>query len=74
LSGAGGTELAFAATRSLTVTFALHLAILAALGEDPASAWPPSTPEQPDIGLPRLPHWLKCRNRRHVGPPPAGRR
>ncbi len=33
LVGAGGTELAFAATRSLTVTFALHLAILAALGE-----------------------------------------
>ncbi|WP_137930728.1 SIS domain-containing protein [Mesorhizobium comanense] len=38
LVGAGGTELAFAATRSLTVTLALHLAILAALGEDPAPA------------------------------------
>lgn len=38
LVGAGGTELAFAATRSLTVTFALHLAILAALGEDPSAA------------------------------------
>ncbi|WP_027141947.1 SIS domain-containing protein [Mesorhizobium sp. WSM3626] len=38
LVGAGGTELAFAATRSLTVTLALHLAILAALGEDPAAA------------------------------------
>ncbi len=38
LIGCGGTELAFAATRSLTVTFALHLAILAALGEDPAAA------------------------------------
>ena len=38
LVGAGGTELAFAATRSLTVTFALHLAILAALGEEPAAA------------------------------------
>ncbi|MEO5756654.1 MAG: SIS domain-containing protein [Mesorhizobium sp.] len=38
LVGAGGTELAFAATRSLTVSFALHLAILAALGEDPAPA------------------------------------
>ncbi len=37
LVGAGGTERAFAATRSLTVTFALHLAILAALGEDPAA-------------------------------------
>ncbi|EJC77578.1 putative phosphosugar isomerase [Rhizobium leguminosarum bv. trifolii WSM2012] len=38
LVGSGGTELAFAATRSLTVTFALHLAILTALGEDPAAA------------------------------------
>jgi len=38
LVGAGGTELAFAATRSLTVSFALHLAILAALGEDPTAA------------------------------------
>ncbi|MDC9811001.1 SIS domain-containing protein [Rhizobium binxianense] len=38
LVGTGGTELAFAATRSLTVTFALHLAILAALGEDPDAA------------------------------------
>ncbi|MBB3161002.1 fructoselysine-6-P-deglycase FrlB-like protein [Rhizobium laguerreae] len=38
LVGSGGTELAFAATRSLTVTFALHLAILSALGEDPDTA------------------------------------
>lgn len=38
LVGAGGTENAFAATRSLTVSFALHLAILTALGEDPAAA------------------------------------
>lgn len=38
LVGAGGTELAFAATRSLTVSFALHLAILAALGTDPTAA------------------------------------
>jgi len=38
LVGSGGTELAFAATRSLTVTFALHLTILTALGEDPAAA------------------------------------
>lgn len=38
LVGAGGTELAFAATRSLTVTLALHLAILAALGEDSVAA------------------------------------
>jgi fructoselysine-6-P-deglycase FrlB-like protein len=46
LVGAGGTELAFAATRSLTVTFALHLAILAALGDDPTAALSAlSTPE-----------------------------
>ncbi|UXN67124.1 SIS domain-containing protein (plasmid) [Phyllobacterium sp. A18/5-2] len=38
LIGAGGTENAFAAARSLTVSFALHLAILSALGEDPAEA------------------------------------
>ncbi|ULR44880.1 aminotransferase [Rhizobium sp. K102] len=50
LVGSGGTELAFAATRSLTVTFALHLAILAALGEDPAAALAVlKTPEDHDI-------------------------
>jgi fructoselysine-6-P-deglycase FrlB-like protein len=50
LVGAGGTELAFAATRSLTVTFALHLAILAALGEDPAAALAAlKTPETVEI-------------------------
>jgi fructoselysine-6-P-deglycase FrlB-like protein len=38
LVGAGGTELAFAATRSLTVSFALHLAVLSALGDDPGHA------------------------------------
>ena len=38
LVGAGGTEKAFAATRSLTLSFALHLAILSALGEDPTEA------------------------------------
>lgn len=38
LVGAGGTENAFAATRSLTVSFALHLAVLNALGEDSAGA------------------------------------
>ncbi|MBD9373673.1 SIS domain-containing protein [Rhizobium sp. ARZ01] len=38
LVGAGGTELAFAATRSLTISFALHLAVLAALGDDPTAA------------------------------------
>jgi fructoselysine-6-P-deglycase FrlB-like protein len=38
LVGHGGTEQAFAATRSLTVSFALHLAILKALGADSAQA------------------------------------
>lgn len=36
LVGAGGSELPFAATRSLTVTLALHAAVLAELGEDTA--------------------------------------
>lgn len=50
LIGAGGTENAFAATRSLTVSFALHLAILAALGEDPAAALAIlSSERQPDV-------------------------
>ncbi|EJZ17578.1 sugar isomerase (SIS) [Rhizobium sp. Pop5] len=50
LVGSGGTELAFAATRSLTVTFALHLAILSALGEDPAAALAVlENPEDQDI-------------------------
>jgi fructoselysine-6-P-deglycase FrlB-like protein len=38
LVAAGGAEIGFAATRSLTLTLALHLAVLAALGEDPAPA------------------------------------
>lgn len=51
LVGAGGTELAFAATRSLTVSFALHLTIFTALGQDPASALAVlRAPETPDIG------------------------
>ncbi|CCM79114.1 SIS domain-containing protein [Rhizobium mesoamericanum] len=50
LIGVGGTELAFAATRSLTVSFALHLAVLVAIGEDPATALAALTfPEAPDI-------------------------
>lgn len=50
LVGAGGSELAFAATRSLTVSFALHLAVLAALGENPAAALAALTsPEGPSI-------------------------
>jgi fructoselysine-6-P-deglycase FrlB-like protein len=38
LIGAGGTEHAFAATRSLMITLALHLGVLAALGLDVTSA------------------------------------
>ena len=38
LVAAGGVELAFAATRSLTLSFALHLAVLAQLGADPTAA------------------------------------
>jgi fructoselysine-6-P-deglycase FrlB-like protein len=50
LIGAGGTELAFAATRSLTVSLALHLAILAKLGEDPEPALAAlAEPEMPAI-------------------------
>jgi fructoselysine-6-P-deglycase FrlB-like protein len=50
LVGAGGTELAFAATRSLTVTLALHLAILAELGEAPAAGLSAlQTAEAPDV-------------------------
>lgn len=51
LVGAGGTELAFAATRSLTISLALHLAVLAELGDDPASALAALEDRQePDIG------------------------
>ncbi|MDR6754955.1 fructoselysine-6-P-deglycase FrlB-like protein [Mycoplana sp. BE70] len=50
LVGAGGTELAFAATRSLTISFALHLAVLAALGDDPAAALAAlQVAQEPDI-------------------------
>jgi fructoselysine-6-P-deglycase FrlB-like protein len=50
LIGTGGTERAFAATRSLTITFALHLAVLEALGEDPSAALVAlNAPENPDI-------------------------
>lgn len=50
LVGAGGTELAFAATRSLTISYALHLAILGALGEDVASGLAAlNEPQEPDI-------------------------
>ncbi|WP_414650779.1 SIS domain-containing protein [Ensifer sp.] len=49
LVGVGGTEKAFAATRSLTISFALHLSILAALGDDPADALQAlAAPQSPD--------------------------
>jgi fructoselysine-6-P-deglycase FrlB-like protein len=52
LVGAGGTEQAFAATRSLMISFALHLSILAALGDDPAPALVKlSAREEPDISV-----------------------
>lgn len=48
--GAGGGEVAFAGTRSLTVTLAMHMAILAELGENVAPAIARlSTPESPDV-------------------------
>ncbi|TCN31473.1 SIS domain-containing protein [Sinorhizobium americanum] len=50
LIGAGGSEKAFAATRSLTISFALHLAILSALGGNPAAALTAlKAPETPEI-------------------------
>lgn len=50
LVAAGGSELAFAATRSLTLTFVLHLAVLAALGADPEPALAVlRAPETPDV-------------------------
>ncbi|MEI2298130.1 SIS domain-containing protein [Ensifer sp. MJa1] len=49
LVGVGGTERAFAATRSLTISFALHLAVLTALGDDPAAALQAlEEPQSPD--------------------------
>jgi len=51
LVGSGGTELAFAATRSLMVTLALHLAVLAALGLDHATSIKAlGDPQQANIG------------------------
>jgi sugar/nucleoside kinase (ribokinase family)/fructoselysine-6-P-deglycase FrlB-like protein len=48
--GSGGAEVAFAATRSLLVTLALHVAILAGLGEDPTAALQAlRSPAEPDI-------------------------
>lgn len=50
LVGAGGTEKAFAATRSLTITFALHMAVFEALGVDVSEALGVlNAPEEPDL-------------------------
>lgn len=50
LIGAGGTERAFAATRSLLISLALHQRVLAELGDDPASALAAlDQPEMPDL-------------------------
>lgn len=50
LVAAGGAETAFAATRSLTVTLALHLAVLARLDVDPNPALEMlRTPPAPDV-------------------------
>ncbi|WP_429130096.1 SIS domain-containing protein [Ensifer sp. 4252] len=52
LVGVGGTEKAFAATRSLTISFALHLSILAALGDDATAALQAiEAPQAPDTTL-----------------------
>ncbi|MFT4134091.1 MAG: hypothetical protein QM760_23190 [Nibricoccus sp.] len=51
LVGVGGSEKAFAATRSLLVSHALHLAVLAALGLPPERALATlDAPVRPDIG------------------------
>lgn len=48
--GVGGTELAFAATRSLMVTLGLHLAVFAALDDDVSEALAAlNNPEEPEI-------------------------
>lgn len=50
LVGHGGTEHAFAATRSLTVTLALHMAVLTAMGVDASPALAAlAAPEEPDV-------------------------
>lgn len=50
LVAAGGAELAFAATRSLTLTVVLHLAVLTRLGADPSPALAVlRAPPEPDV-------------------------
>ncbi len=50
LVAAGGPEHAFAATRSLTLTLVLHLAVLARLGHDPGPALAMLDAATPDVG------------------------
>ncbi len=51
LIGHGGTEQAYAATRSLLVSLALHQRVLAELGDDPEPVLNAlKTPQEPDIG------------------------
>jgi fructoselysine-6-P-deglycase FrlB-like protein len=51
LIGHGGTEQAFAATRSLLISLALHQRVLAELGDDPQPALHAlKNPQRPDIG------------------------
>lgn len=49
LVAAGGAEVAFAATRSLTLTLALHLAVLGHIGTDPAPALAALSLPAPDV-------------------------
>ena len=56
LVGHGGTEQAFAATRSLTVSFSLHLAILAALGR-PTRPGPGTNPASTRATSPTPSRW-----------------
>jgi len=51
LVGHGGTEHAFAATRSLLISLALHLRVLTELGDNPDAALRAlRAPQQPDLG------------------------
>src|SRR5262249_2967717 len=50
LVGHGGTEHAFAATRSLMISLALHLRVMAELGDDPEPVLRAlNAPHQPDL-------------------------
>jgi fructoselysine-6-P-deglycase FrlB-like protein len=62
LIGRGGTERAFAATRSLLISLALHQRVLAALGDDPAPALAAlAAAEIPDV-VPAIAALRNCRS------------